>query len=391
MPLPSARTIFIGGIVVIGAAFGCLMWHLPEAKPPSGGTDATAPGALARPGRPSAVGPAEGPGGRPSATAPAPKPAPKRRKVQGNPVDDLLDRWDALVAERKGPEDKMALVKEALEKLDGAGLGDFIAELHARRGGDALDWLVAQAADKLFRGPGAERGRRWARGLADEKFKERLLFEAGFRFTGAGFQEYLLSVSPVAAQESLLAGFCSALAEGDPAHALKEYAALKPKEVTNYGMKDIMKHLPEKADFAQVSTLYPDDAKTLAKEIRTEMLKRWASFRPEEALAFVSANSPKVHADQTALVVQDWSARDAGAAAAWVAKQPAGAPQDYGYVGLARQALPGSVTEAWKLASKVGDLDRRVAIATEVYLVWEKKDARAAGAAWDTLFRNVGR
>lgn len=391
MPLPPARTIFIGGIAIIGAVLGYLMLRAPDTKPPLGGADGPAPGALARPVRTAEASPAEAPGGKPSTAAPAPKPAPKRQKVAGSPVDDLLDRWDALVAERKGPEDKMALVKEALEKLDVAGLGDFIAELHARRGGDALDWLVAQAADKLFRGPGAERGRQWVRGLADEKFKQRLLFEAGFRFTGTGFQEYLLSVSPVAAQESLLAGFCSALAEGDPAHALKEYAALKPKDVTNYGMKDIMKHLPEKADFAQVSTLYPDDVKTLAKEIRTEMLKRWASFRPEEALAFVSANSPKVHADQTALVVQDWSARDAGAAAAWVAKQPAGASQDYGYAGLARQALPGSITEAWKLASKVGDLDRRIAIATEVYLVWEKRDARAAGTAWDTLFKNVRR
>ena len=148
MPLPPARTIFIGGIAIIGAVLGYLMLRAPDTKPPLGGADGPAPGALARPVRTAEASPAEAPGGKPSTAAPAPKPAPKRQKVAGSPVDDLLDRWDALVAERKGPEDKMALVKEALEKLDVAGLGDFIAELHARRGGDALDWLVAQAADK---------------------------------------------------------------------------------------------------------------------------------------------------------------------------------------------------------------------------------------------------
>ena len=95
--LPPARTIFIGGIAVIGAVFGYLFLRMPDTKPPLGDADGPAPGALARPARAVAAPAAEPPGGK--AAAPASKPAPKRQRVQGSPVDDLLDRWDALVAE----------------------------------------------------------------------------------------------------------------------------------------------------------------------------------------------------------------------------------------------------------------------------------------------------
>ena len=50
-PLPPARTIFIGGVAIIGAVFGCLMLRPPDTKPSLGGADGPAPGALARPVR----------------------------------------------------------------------------------------------------------------------------------------------------------------------------------------------------------------------------------------------------------------------------------------------------------------------------------------------------
>ena len=58
------------------------------------------------------------------AYAPAPKPAPKRRKVQGNPVDDLLDRWDAQTVQKTNAFSFHFIgeAKPRIEAKDGAKL-----------------------------------------------------------------------------------------------------------------------------------------------------------------------------------------------------------------------------------------------------------------------------
>jgi hypothetical protein len=116
-------------------------------------------------------------------------------------------------------------------------------------------------------------------------------------------------------------------------------------------------------------------------------LKRWASFHPEAAAKYVADTPKRVKPESVRVVIAKWEESKPEDAAGWLDKAAAGPLRDAGLTELAQVALKtGKPTDAWQLAAKVGDLDKRVKLATEVFKAWEQTDRAAAEKAWVELF-----
>jgi len=323
---------------------------------------------------------------------PAPPSALQRSVPESSAVAALLRRWDAVTSQ--GAEEikvREVLAQEALDTLGGgAELGAFIEGLHARRAEAMVDWLIARASQAMFGGMEAAATRDWLRGVADGILQGRLLFQAGYYFTGPGLKDYLMSLTPGYAQDRLLTGYCCGLAESDPLRAMREFVELRPAMVTDAGMKEIMRHLPHNADFARIGTLYPDDSTVLPREIRAEMLKRWAQFKPQDAAEHVVANPQVVRPEQLGEVIPQWLDDAPDAVASWVDRLPEGTCKDIGNEEQADYFLPKDPAKAWLFAAKIGNIQERVATAEVIYKVWVERDRPAATAAWNVLFAAPG-
>jgi len=376
----SKKIIVIASVCALAAVL-LLIWLLGDRKTGDGTRTPGAPGV----GIVSVAG-----GGAKSAGASAPEGADAGLEYPDAALArEFLERWDELSLE-KGPESlaaRRALADEALATLRGAGLLAFAEGLDERRESAEAERIAEAGGKAMFAGKAAAGARERLFRMPSGKLKEKLCFQAGYWFAGPGLAEYLARLSPAPAQDRFLTGYACGLAEADGFRAMREFAALKPPKVTNYGMIEIMERLPENTDFAKMDTLYPDDGKSLAKLIRTAMLERWASFRPEEAAAFVLARPERIHPDQMAAVAAVWARKAPGAAGEWLEKAPAGPARDDGLAALAKHwTEAGRPGKAWRFAAMVADGRKRVAAAGEVYKRWAEKDPEAALKAWREMF-----
>lgn len=160
--------------------------------------------------------------------------------------------------------------------------------------------------------------------------------------------------------------------------------------MTYCGLLDVMDCLAPDGDFAKADAIFPDDyheANNMGAALRQRLLKRWASFHPEAAAKYVADTPKRVKPESVRVVIAKWAETKPGDALAWLEKAPAGPLRDVGLEELASLALKaGSPADAWQRAAKVGDFDRKVKLATEVFKEWEKKDQAAAVKAWEELF-----
>ncbi len=325
-------------------------------------------------------------------TTPVPMYDPLRLKDSGGPgeaVENRLKRWDDLAASLKGDKAFAAreeVISEALFSLDGPALGEFILGLHDRRAGEPLDRLVEEGSKKMFTGDYAPAARAWLSQLEDADLQDRLCFPAGYHYSGPGFAPFLATIETARSKDRLLTGYACGLAETDPVHAIREFFALRPPGVSNYGLKEIMRHLPENADFKAVNSMYPDDSKDLAREIRTEMLKRWAEFAPDKAAELVISHPETIRPQQLGPIFAVWMASSPDDAEAWLNSRPAGEANDLAHGALASHLAASDHRKAWRHAASVGDSGKRVEAATAVFKEWEKTDRPGATEAWLELF-----
>lgn len=159
-----------------------------------------------------------------------------------------------------------------------------------------------------------------------------------------------------------------------------------PRRIDYSQLREVVAVAPPDSDFAKIAGFVGSDDKTLAKVTRTAVMLNWAGVRPQEAAQYVIANTTVVHPDQMGVVIGKWAETAPDAATLWLNKAPSGKPRDEGMAALARHWTGGDPAKAWQYAVSVGEYDKRVAVATEVFKVWEKTDRAAVEKAWVELF-----
>lgn len=181
-------------------------------------------------------------------------------------------------------------------------------------------------------------------GVGDVKFKERLCFEAGYSYVGAGLRRYLEELFPPSAQERFLTGYCCRLAESDPGKAVSEYKALRPEKVSYYGLLEVAGYMDPEADFPKVDVHFPDDhdeANNMGAELRRRMLERWAAFHPEAAARYVLDTPKRVKPATIGVVITKWAETSPDTAAEWLGNAPAGKAKDEGLATLVKHWTDG--------------------------------------------------
>jgi hypothetical protein len=206
-----------------------------------------------------------------------------------------------------------------------------------------------------------------------------------------GFKDYFERCGVMAglhSQAALLCGYCEVLARTEPEAAVRAYAELgHPKRIDNTWLARVVSAFPPHADFLKFARETKADSLTLAKRTRSALLANWAGVAPEAAAQYVLDHPAEVHADQMAVVVGKWAESAPEEARDWLGKAPAGEARDEGLAALAGYWLArGQPFEAWSCAALVGEPQRRVKVATEVFVAWEKVDREAAVKAWEGLF-----
>jgi hypothetical protein len=329
------------------------------------------------------AGPVSGAGGVPSA---------ERRRG----LEEFAAAWTeiALEVDRGEVEAKRReIVAEVVGKLGGCEeLVELLDFLKAKGAGALREELLEKDLLSVFTGPEAAEAREWLLTIPDPKLRERLCFLAGQGFSGLGFTDYFERCGVVAglhSQAALLCGYCEVLARTEPEAAVRAYAELGyPKRIDSTWMARVVAAFPPHADFLKIAIETAPDQYTLSKRTRAALLANWAGVAPAAAAQYVMGHAEVVHADQMAVVVSKWAESAPEGAWEWLAKAPAGDARDEGWVALARHWLArGGVVEAWSCAARVGDSQRRVKAATEVFTAWEKVDREAAVKAWEALFQ----
>lgn len=303
---------------------------------------------------------------------------------------DLLRRWDETVKSNTG-EALLAkqhdLAMEAV-KLGGSGeLLSFLKFLNEMGATDLREQLLTGGIAEVFAGANAKETRNWLVTVKDLKLREKLCYLAGKNFTGDGLKEYIAAFHPDDhSQSAFLVGYCRELAQSDPEGAVKKFIEFRPSNVTYDGYVEIMAALPPTANFAKLSSEIPDDSQGLAGKARKALLQSWSATRPEEAAQYVLSNSKLAFPAQMGVVVEKWAATSPDAAAAWIDALSPGKPRDEGTAALTRNWTASDPIKAWEFAGKVGDLNKRVEVATAVFNEWIKTDRAAATNAWVALF-----
>ena len=113
------------------------------------------------------------------------------------------------------PETRGTFVEKSLAASASVSQAGLI-RAHGEEGGKAM-----------FAGKSGAVAREWLAGLPTGKFREKLCFRAGYRFTGPGLEEYLDSLAPPMAQDRFLTGYACSLAETDGFRAMKEFMKKK--------------------------------------------------------------------------------------------------------------------------------------------------------------------
>lgn len=314
--------------------------------------------------------------------------------LKDDPSLAFLARWDELPVSKGGVMARRArseLLDEAVATLNnGSFLARFIVGLHERRESSVVDKLLSEHRMAMFSGKNGVETREWLTEVNDVEFRKRLAYDAGYFFTGPGLKDYLFKLAIPAVQESFLTGYACRLAEADPAHGVSEYKALRPVNCSFYGLLEVVEHLAPEGDYPTTDALFPDDYDTknnMGAELRRRLLRRWSSFHPEAAAEYVAKTPKRVKPEAVRVVIGKWAETKPEDALAWLEKTPIGPLLDAGLMELALVALKAEKpTDAWQRAAKIGDLDLRVKMVTEVFKAWEQTDRAAAEKAWGELF-----
>jgi len=300
--------------------------------------------------------------------------------------------WDRISRESTGGA---ALLKQrefahsAVRKLGACPeLLLFLDYLKERGAGDLRDWILQDGIGGLFSGDAAEAARGWVTTVQDENLKLQFLSRVGKEWVGVGFKTYFDALDGSRpAQASLLTGYCCTLAKTDPLGAMKLFKEMCVPKRINYGqLPEVIAMAPTNSDFVKMAGFFDEDDRPLAKTSRRAVLLNWAGVKPAEAAQYVIANTKVVHPDQMGVVVGKWAETAPDAATEWLNKAPAGKPRDEGMAAMARHWAAGDPAKGWQYAASVGDMTKRVTVATEVFKEWEKKDRAAAEKAWVELF-----
>ena len=302
----------------------------------------------------------------------------------------LTSEWEAAEMELSGEEllhRQWEIERRAVALGPGDAFLDFLKFLSSKAANDIRMRVISEMGNAMFSGRDAIRARDWLTTVEDKELRVALCRLAGKHHPGDGLKEYIARFAPDDhSQSALLTAYCKKLALTDPSGAIRTFTDLRPPNVTFDGIVEVMSVLPPESNYAAISSVLPDDSKGVARRARTALLKSWVKASPDDAAQYVISNTSLVHPEQMATVVQAWCAISPDDAAAWIEGLSAGAIKDQGIVALARHWSATDPMKAWGFAARVGDFNKRVEAATEVFKEWEKTDREAATKAWVELF-----
>ncbi len=217
--------------------------------------------------------------------------------------------------------------------------------------------------------------------LKDSTMSRRIWLAAGASSKPEGFKEYLDSLTDPMIQDRVLTGYCKILAATDGTGAMKTWAKLKPAKVLNYGMIEISRVLEENSDFAAINGMFPGDDGSLARLVRRDLLKRWATFRPDQAAAFALSHPDLAHPSQLGVIITRWAEKDPDAASKWINQAAAGPARDEGMAAFARHLTQSDPVRAWGFVKQIADPVIRMKTADMVAMEWRRTDPAAADRA----------
>lgn len=248
---------------------------------------------------------------------------------------DLVIRIRALPDFEKQKQEALRLYKE---DVDFDSLGHFLWYLRIQHQGEVLDWMLNEEMIVWFSGADSSYARGWVLTLGDKEVQKKLAFVAGRGLSGdvEGLKEFFELTEDVDVKSRALAGYCAAGALADPAAAIDTFHALRPKGGDFAGLQQVMEAVPSGSDFIGLSGKLPGDSKTLAKNARRALLRKWAKSAPQAAADYVLGNKKLVHADQLGVVTERWGEKDITAAVVWVDGLKNGDYGDQALAGLVR-------------------------------------------------------
>lgn len=304
---------------------------------------------------------------------------------------DLSKAWSDIPKDLSASdllERRRVIVEQAGDLGYGDELLSFFEFLKEQGCNDLREEMIQKFGGQLFSGPDAALARRWLVGVEDKELREKLCRVAGTHFIGDGLKAFIGAFDPDAkCQGAILTGYCVNMVESDPNGAAKAFVDNLPPNVSYDGYVELMKLLPAAAEFAKIASTIPEDKKPIAKAARAALLGSWSTFSPEAAAQYVISNTSLASPEQMRVVIEKWAQKAPEVASHWLDGAPDGPPRDEGlHMMVAHWIKAGQPYEAWSHVGRIGNAEKRVQVATQVFKTWETVDHAAAVKAWEELF-----
>jgi hypothetical protein len=300
-------------------------------------------------------------------------------------LSSLLSRWELAASELSGHELRSAqyqIANDATSSLSGMEMAKFFEGLDSDKGGDLYSVIVISSAWKLLQGEDSKAALDWALSLDDESLQAHVLRGIARGYAKTNPEEFMRRIPSAKAAESFLVGHCISIASEDPLAAMDTYFRLLPKGRNYSGLAEVMKTLPEHADFAAISQYIPSDDQSVARDVRYALLNRWCEVNQTKVADHIAENPALVAPDQLDHVVKRWMNTSPRQANEWVGSLEPGIHQDEGYKAISGFLMQRKEPErAWKAASKISDPTRRDQALKQVHATWLKQDPDAAERA----------
>jgi len=312
---------------------------------------------------------------------------------QSKTSSDYLGEWtnsSSLLSGAELKEEQYRIAREAMLKLHGVEMGMFIQGLFDLGGGEVANWLASTGSVVIFSGSQNERNEAmtWLVSLSNTGLQNTIASQAGRLLSKEDVVSVMSKISSPQVASTLLLGYCRSNVQLDPYGSVKAFIDFQPKGADFSGLKSIVSSLPDGADYEAISKMLPPDSKSIAKDIRSELLKKWAEKNPVAALKFISENAQVIDASQVVVVASTWATTAPDAAISWIDGLPVGDTRDACLSKIAVQKAYSNPKLSWELALKISSESKRKVAFKDVYNDWVKSDARAANAAMSSILSN---
>lgn len=278
-------------------------------------------------------------------------------------------------------EEQWRIARKAAELLHGMEMAHFFDSIKGSANVQVLDWLMAPAVSAMMSSLDGPEVKVWLASLKDGDTRGKMLHYAGCFYVGDDAQAFLSTLSTPKDKGEFLAGLCVAIAATNPEQAVAEFIEKRPDGVGFEYLKKVMNVIPEGADYAGISLHIPSDERSVAREIRSELLATWARSNPSAAAQFVISGDENVDPSQLKVVLNTWISSSPDQANGWVVALPEGDYRDIGLDTVARSTAAQDPERAWELALLVRRAESRERTIREIHSLWMKVDPRAAEEA----------